>query len=189
MRIGVLVVVAAALAACGPGYIGSARDVSPKQIAKEPGWTLVERVPYVAQERELECGAAAISMVVSYWTGAQIEPIVQHFRPVTERGIAAGKLRDFARARGLASYVVVGDLADLAREVEAGRPVVVGLMKPRRTDWLTHYEVVIGFHREKGLVVTLDPDQGWRQNTVEGFLMEWNPSGRVTLVVSAKPKG
>ena len=47
-------------------------------------------------------------------------------------------------------------------------------------------EVVIGLHQARGLVVTLDPSEGWRQNTLAGFLHEWKVAGYVTLVVSAK---
>ena len=185
MRYLMLVALAAATG-CANAYVGSAHTVEPHELAAEPGWVVLDNVPYVAQEHETECGAAAMGMVVSYWTGATPATIVQKLRPAPKRGIAAGKLRDFARSEGLASFVIMGDLSDLAREVESGRPVVVGLMKPRLRDWLTHYEVVVGIHRERGMVVTLDPDRGWRQNTVAGFLQEWNPAGRVALIISAR---
>ena len=41
-------------------------------------------------------------------------------------------------------------------------------------------------HREKALVVTLDPAVGWRENRVEAFPEEWEPSKRLALVVSGK---
>jgi hypothetical protein len=34
--------------------------------------------------------------------------------------------------------------------------------------------------------VTLDPVHGWRQNTWDGFLKEWQPAGCLTLVAFAK---
>jgi ABC-type bacteriocin/lantibiotic exporter with double-glycine peptidase domain/predicted small secreted protein len=182
----IAVTVAGALAACST-YRGTARDVSPAKLASEPGWILVRDVPYVAQELETECGAAALSMVVSYWTGLVPRSIVAHFRPVPERGIAAGRLRDYARERGLAAFVIEGTFEDLKRELAAGRPVLVGLSKPQRKDRvLDHYEVVVGLHRDRRLVVTLDPSEGWRQNTVEGFYREWKLAGFVAIVVSAR---
>jgi hypothetical protein len=33
-------------------------------------------------------------------------------------------------------------------------------------------------------VATLDPAIGWRRNSVSGFLAEWDPTGRLMLVVS-----
>ncbi|HEY5937319.1 MAG TPA: papain-like cysteine protease family protein, partial [Kofleriaceae bacterium] len=173
--------VAVTLGACST-YRGTARDVSPAKIQAEPGWVLVRDVPYTKQQGETECGAAAISMVVSYWTGARTDSIVTQFRPVSERGIAAGRLRDYARAQGLASYLIEGTVEDLVREIKAGRPVLVGLSKPQsRRRVLDHYEVVVGLHGDRQLVVTLDPEHGWRQNTVQGFFREWKLAGFVTL--------
>jgi len=178
-----------AIAACST-YRGTAHDVSPAKLASEPGWILIRDVPYVAQQQETECGAAAIGMVVSYWTGMAPQGIVAHFRPVSERGIAAGLLRDYARERGLAAFVIEGTFQDLSRELAAGRPVLVGLSKPQRKDRvLNHFEVVVGLHRDRRLIVTLDPSEGWRQNTVEGFYREWKLAGFVALVVSARPGG
>jgi ABC-type bacteriocin/lantibiotic exporter with double-glycine peptidase domain len=176
-----------ALAACST-YRGTARDVSQAKLASEPGWVLVRDVPYVAQQGETECGAAAISMVVSYWTGTQPSSIVAQFRPVSARGIAAGRLRDYARKQGLASFLIEGKVEDLVREVKAGRPVLVGLSKPQsRSRVLDHYEVVVGLNGDRQRIVTLDPSAGWRENTIEGFVREWKLAGFVTLIVSARP--
>jgi ABC-type bacteriocin/lantibiotic exporter with double-glycine peptidase domain len=185
MRIAGLVLL---LAAACTTYRGTAHDVSPARLASEPGWILVHDVPYVQQQTEFECGAAAISMVVSYWTQQQPQAIAAHFRPVGERGIAAGTLRDYARGQGLASYLIAGTFEDIVRELEAGRPVLVGLSKPQaKNRVLDHYEVVVGLHRDRKLIVTLDPSEGWRENTLEGFAREWYTAGYVTLIVSAKP--
>jgi predicted double-glycine peptidase len=168
-------------------YRGTARDTSPTKLAEEPGWVLLRDVPLVKQETEFECGAAAISMVVSYWTGVEPRRVVAHFRPVGERGIAAGKLRDYAREQGLESFLIEGELQDLANEIKAGRPVLVGVSKPQAKDRvLDHYEVVIGVHRDGKRIVTLDPSEGWRENSLEGFAREWKIAGNVMLVVSAK---
>jgi ABC-type bacteriocin/lantibiotic exporter with double-glycine peptidase domain len=176
----------ALVAACS-SYRGSARDTTPAKLATEPGWVLIRDVPFVAQQTETECGAAAIGMVVSYWTKQEPQGIVAHFRPVPDTGIAAGKLRDYARDQGLASFVIEGKLEDISREIHAGRPVLVGLSKPQtKNRVLQHYEVIVGFHPDRKLVVTLDPNLGWRQNTLDGFYREWMLAGFVTLIVSAR---
>ena len=182
-----LVLLVALQAAC-TSYRGTARDTSPAKLAEEPGWVLLRDVPYVAQETEFECGAAALSMVVSYWNGTDTRSVVAHFRPVGERGLAAGTLRDYARDQGLASFVIAGNVDDIARELDAGRPVLVGLTKPQsKKKVLDHYEVVVGLNRTTQKIVTLDPGEGWRENSLDGFTREWKPAGFVTLIVSAKP--
>ncbi|HLU68356.1 MAG TPA: papain-like cysteine protease family protein [Kofleriaceae bacterium] len=178
---------AIALAAGCSTYAGSARDVSPDVLAREPGWIAARGVPLVRQHSISDCGAAAIAMVVSFWTGLPGEAIAGELRPAPEDGLDAGRLRAVARARGLAAYLVRGTVADLERELRAGRPVLVGMAKPHRTRVYTHYEVVIGLHPGRRLVVTLDPSEGWRQNTLEGFLAEWRPAHHLALVVSPPP--
>jgi ABC-type bacteriocin/lantibiotic exporter with double-glycine peptidase domain len=182
-----LVLALIAVAACS-SYRGTARPVAPSRIAAEPGWVLVRDVPYVAQQGETECGAAAIAMVVSYWTKSEPTSIVATFRPVPERGLAAARLRDYARTKGLASFVIKGTFEDLQHELQAGRPVLVGLSKPYgRKEVLDHYEVVVGIHPERRLVVVLDPSEGWQQDNVEGFAREWQKADFTTVIVSAKP--
>lgn len=180
------VVVAAVLAAGCTSYTGKGRDFSPHRLSSEPGWVSVRGVPLERQVEEADCGAAAIAMVIAHWTGGQPRAIAAALRPAPERGIAAGRMRDLARRSGLAAFIVRGEMADLEREIAAGRPVVVGLVKPHGRKVLTHYEVVVGLHRARKLVVTIDPASGWRENGVDAFLAEWNPSKRLALVVSSR---
>jgi ABC-type bacteriocin/lantibiotic exporter with double-glycine peptidase domain len=164
-------------------YLGSARDFSPSTLDSEAGWIAVRSVPWFEQRGKHDCGAAAIAMVVSHWTGAAAEHVAAALRPASNSGIQAQRLRTVAQAHGLAAFLVHGRLDDLAHELDQGRPVLVGLAKPHRDGLLPHYEVVVAFHRQKQLVVTLDPAAGWRQNTVDGFVAEWKPAGFLALVV------
>lgn len=177
------------LLACAAGcssYTGSARDFSPERLRREPGWVAVRAVPIEHQREEEDCGAAAAAMLLSYWTGEAPAAIAARLRPVPRGGHTAGHLRDVVRGRGLAAYLIQGTMQDLERELRGGRPVLVGLVKPQRKGVLTHYEVVVGLHPARGLVVTLDPAEGWRENDRDGFLAEWSASHNVTLVVSAR---
>ena len=174
-------------AACSP-YTGSARDFAPDALAREPGWIAVARVPLVRQQTEVECGAAAVAMVISYWTGAEPYRLVARMRPAPERGLSAGRLRRFARGHRLAAFLVEADMEDLVHELRRGRPVLVGLAKPQRRGVLTHYEVVVAVHPGRRRVVTLDPGQGWRENSFEGFLAEWRPVRGLALIVSPRAR-
>jgi len=168
-------------------YTGSARTVSPAALAGEPGWTVVAGVPFVAQSRDQDCGAAALTMVLSFWgvsrdgvRAAGVDPSAGD----AERGIRAGQLRDWARAGGLDAFLVSGDLGDLSSELGRGHPVLVGLYKPYgRGRVRPHYEVVVGIHREKQRILTLDPSAGWRENSLDGFAREWLPAGRLALMI------
>jgi hypothetical protein len=61
--------------------------------------------------------------------------------------------------------------------------VIVGMAKPTATGAVAHYEVVVGLHVDSRRIATLDPAAGMKQNTLLGFLKEWQPTGRVLLVV------
>ena len=117
-------------------------------------------------------------MIVSYW-----QPGSARLRPSRDVQISAGELRELAKQRGFSAYVVAGTVDDLVYELKHGRTVIVGTAKPTVGGAVTHYEVVIGLHRESQRVATLDPAAGYRQNSFTGFLTEWNATGQVLLVV------
>lgn len=164
-------------------YAGSARDFSPADLDREEGWQVVEGMEFVPQREASDCGAAALSMVLARWGVEAVPGLLFRDGGAPAKGLPAGRLRAEARGRGLKAYLIRGELADLERELDKGRPVLVGLHKPVRSGAVTHYEVVVGIHTGRQIVLTLDPAFGWRQNSFEGFLVEWDPAGRLTLVV------
>jgi ABC-type bacteriocin/lantibiotic exporter with double-glycine peptidase domain len=178
----------AALSASGC-YAGTAHALSPRdvaaEIAAEPGWLVVENVPLIRQDSEADCGTAAAAMVLSYWSAPTTVAELDARDPfAAAHGWRAGQLRSLLRERGFDAFVISGRLEDLAHELRQGRPVVVGVVKRySRERALAHYEVVIGVHPARGRILTLDPADGWRENTLEGFDSEWGPSDRTTLVV------
>jgi len=123
-------------------------------------------------------------MVLGYWSRpTTVQEINARDPQAAARGWKAGQLRDLAREKGLQSFVVSGRLSDLTTEIGQRRPVLVGLAQRYGKDQSrAHYEVVIGIHPVRRLVLTLDPAAGWRQDTLEGFAREWIPTQQVTLV-------
>ena len=172
----------ALLAACS-GYVGTARDFDPQRLETEPGWLQAPGIVPILQKAEKDCGAAVIAMALTYWGDPTTMEAVLTGCPITPEGLKAGDLRDFVRKQGLKAFLFHGTLSDLEKELSHQRPVVVGMVKPHLTGGLTHYEVVAALHLAQRCVVTLDPAQGWRINSFEGFDAEWNPTGRLTLVL------
>jgi hypothetical protein len=103
--------------------------------------------------------------------------------PPDKAGLAARTLRDYARQRGAAAFLLRGELADLETELALRRPVIVGIVSTKGRQRRTHYEVVVGLHHDRGLVATLDPARGLRQSSLADFFEEWEPSRRLALVV------
>jgi ABC-type bacteriocin/lantibiotic exporter with double-glycine peptidase domain len=177
----------ASAAGCYTCYTGTARSVSAGGIAADPSWVRVPDVPFVAQTTDRDCGAAALAMVLSRWRGRETAQLVAALAPPGRAGIRVGALRDVARRQGLQAFVVSGTVDVLGAELARGRPIVVGLSKPiGRGHAVAHYEVVVGLNRARGLILSLDPARGLRQNTLAGFASEWTPTRRVALIVSER---
>ena len=177
-------VVLISLSAAGCSYLGTAENADPAEFKREDGWIVVRDVPVVLQEAEEDCGAATMAMALAHWrVPASLETVARDCPPKPGEGIKAGALRDYARSRGFHSFLFHGTWTDFEKELSQGRPVVVGLVKPHVDGSLTHFELVVGLHPEKKIVVTLDPARGWRRNDFAGFLAEWEPAGRLTLVM------
>jgi ABC-type bacteriocin/lantibiotic exporter with double-glycine peptidase domain len=176
----------AAILLAGCAYTGGAHKFDPSELDSDNRWIAVRNVPLVLQQEHEDCGAAALAMMLAYWREpTSLAEIESACPPVPDRGIKAGALRDFARQKGLRAFLFHGEMADLEREISRRRPVMVGLVKPYVIGAFTHYEVVVAIHPDRSLIVTLDPARGWRQNSFESFLEEWQPVGKPALVMFA----
>jgi ABC-type bacteriocin/lantibiotic exporter with double-glycine peptidase domain len=173
--------VVALLAGCA--YTGSSRGFDPAGFDRDPGWIAVRGAEPILQEADSDCGAAALAMVLRHWGLGTTRRDVFEACGSPAGGIRAADLREYARKQGLKAFVFEGKFEDFEKELSKRRPVIVGTVKPHATFVLTHYEVVTGLHPGKKLVVTLDPAEGWRQNTWDGFMEEWRLARCVTLVV------
>ena len=172
-------------------YRGSAQSVTPSTVRADAGWKRIDHLPPVHQTGAKDCGAAALSSVMVYWRRPPIAPALERekidaaLRRSPDAGLTAGALRDYARKQGFHAYVFNGELADLRHEIDVGRPVIVGVHKELSSKkFLSHYEVVVGFHPRDQLVLLYDPARGLTENRVSGFLEEWKRAGQTTLVVA-----
>lgn len=173
---------AVALGACAPRYVGPARDFDPVELSAD-GWIRARGVPEVRQESLEDCGAAAAAMVLGFWREPVSVAELRAEMPVPRGGLAARDVRTLLRRRGLRAYVIEGRLDDLAHELAAGRPVIVGTIKPHDQKKVrSHYEVVVAYHPRERRVVTLDPADGWQVSPVDGFLVEWAAAEHTAIV-------
>ncbi|HXT94661.1 MAG TPA: cysteine peptidase family C39 domain-containing protein [Polyangia bacterium] len=168
-------------------YAGSARSVSAERasaLAADPAWTFARDVPFVRQQSDADCGPAALAMVLQHFGLRTTLAELVAREPPRDGGVRAGDLRDVAREKGLAAFVVAGTFGDLSEQLARGRPVLVGLATPMTGGRaLAHYEVVVAIDRRDGRLLTLDPGRGLREDSLAGFAREWAPTGRVTLIV------
>jgi ABC-type bacteriocin/lantibiotic exporter with double-glycine peptidase domain len=173
----------ALLGGAGCSYFGEATSFDPQEFETTRGWVSVRAVPVVLQQEMTDCGAASLAMVLSHWKlGATLEDVTSKCPMIPEKGIRAKDLRDYARSRGLRSYLIHGCWEDLEKEAGLGRPLIVGLVKPDGSGIITHYEVVAAVNPELQSVVTIDPARGWCKRERSAFCKEWELAGFLTLV-------
>jgi ABC-type bacteriocin/lantibiotic exporter with double-glycine peptidase domain len=170
-----------ALAGC---YHGTARTVSPGDLGRERGWVMVEGLRPIRQSSDRDCGAAALAVMLRHWSVASTPAEILRAVPMEPgHGIAIGALRDYARGKGLAAFVIQGEIADLIKEVGLNRPVLVGLVQRHGGRALAHFEVVAGINQLTRRVLLLDPARGLSEDSFDGFSAEWSAADRPALVI------
>lgn len=185
----VLVAIAALSLGCA-SYKGSSHEAQPSAVFHEGGWVIVPHFPLVLQEGNHDCGAASLSAVLGFWGRPAAPSDISSAEGKTGQRLRAGDLEQYARTHGFASYVFYGTLKDVAYELDHGRPVIVGLGKPYEGNKaVAHYEVVVGYSREKKQVLLLDPGRGWQTDSFDGFAREWGVSKGVTVVTFLREPG
>lgn len=165
---------------------GGAHAVRPAQL--DSHWLRAAPTPVVVQQRETDCGLAALAMVGGAWGLQWTVNELAHAAPPAGDGVRLGVLRDLARSRGLDAYAIHGTKDDLRNELAAGRPVLLGLVLPYdRERNRAHYEVAVALDPRDGTVVTIDPATGgWQSRSAKVFDVEWKAGGYAALVVTGK---
>ena len=153
------------------------------------GWERVEGVPEVRQVAREDCGAASLAMVLGYWGRAG--PARRDQRGERSRVRAAASARPPSAispgARGCRPSSFRGSSAISIASSGRGHPVLVGVVKRYGRRAYPHYEVVVGMSRRTQRILTLDPADGLRVDSREGFAAEWAAAGQVTLIVYPLP--
>jgi ABC-type bacteriocin/lantibiotic exporter with double-glycine peptidase domain len=155
--------------------------MSSSRLAVEVGWIKAAPTPDIRQRSALDCGAAALAMLAASWHVdiALDDPAIG---PPSKNGLRLGDLRAAARAHGLNAFAIRADERTLEHELRAGRPMIIGLLRPySRSRGVSHYEVVVAMRGDE--IVTLDPAAGLRVRDRASLNSEWSAAGFPALVV------
>ncbi|HEX7901298.1 MAG TPA: cysteine peptidase family C39 domain-containing protein [Planctomycetota bacterium] len=140
-------------------------------------WLAASDVPPVRQEQDVDCGAAALASLLAHWGISTSLAELREACAMDVEGIAAGKLREVVRAKGLEAYLIRATREDLEYELCFGRPVLVGLVRSDRT----HYVLVTGVSPSHARLV--DPAAGTVERSWPAFEREWAAAANLALVV------
>ena len=149
--------------------------------------------PFVGQPKD-GCGAAAIAMVMRYWTkqpgqqgeapsASDVEKIQELLFVPAKKGIPASAMLNYFQRKGYRTFAFRGEWSDLRHHILQGRPLIVSL-KASGSRGPLHYAVVVGVDWERNYVFLNDPARGkMLRLSREGFLQEWAPANNWTLLV------
>lgn len=101
--------------------------------AIDPPSTLVLPVAHDVQTEGPSCGAHALASVIAYWLGpgaASGQAIYRDAPPADPSGYSIAELIELAGARGVTASGVRLAEADIVRELERGRPVLIPVRIP-----------------------------------------------------------
>jgi ABC-type bacteriocin/lantibiotic exporter with double-glycine peptidase domain len=173
----------ALLFACHLNYTGGARAVQPNEI--DASWLRAAPTPVVRQAKLTDCGLAALAMVAGAWGQSWSVTELAVAMPPGDKGVRLGTLRDYARDHGLEAYAIKATTADLSRELQAHRPVLVGLLLPYDYKHAaSHYEVVVAINPHTGAIVTIDPQSGGEvERSAKVLDAEWKAAGYPAIVI------
>ena len=139
-------------------------------------------VPFVKQEAN-GCGAAAIAMLMRYWSREDADPhrIYEALYSQQVQGIRGESVERFLRTAGFQTFVFHGDWTDLEQHLAKGRPLMV-CVREGRTGPL-HYVVVAGVDTRQNVVLVNDPARRKLLKVERGvFEKDWAGSDRWTLL-------
>jgi len=174
--------------ACVLPYSGGAKAMKPTQL--DSTWLRAAPTPVVVQQRQSDCGLAALAMVAGAWGRHWSINDMAARVPPGNKGVKLRVLRDFARSRGLEAYAIKATRQDIHNELAQGRPVLLGLILPHDMNRnRSHYEVAIALNPLDGTVITIDPANGkWMKRSPKILDLEWKAAGYAALVVVGDKK-
>ncbi len=143
---------------------------------------ILNTVPFVAQKSK-QCGPAALSMILNYYRhSVTAEALESTVFTSTGDGSLQSDMISGARRQGYMAHTV-NSFADIVREVESGRPVIVftNLALKWFPQW--HYAVVVGYDLERQKVYLHSGPDALKEMDYSIFSYQWQLASKWALVV------
>jgi ABC-type bacteriocin/lantibiotic exporter with double-glycine peptidase domain len=144
----------------------------------------IKNVPFYPQEM-LQCGPASLSGVLNFW-GTKVSPeeIAREIYSPSARGTLTIDMVLYAERKGFAARQYKGDMEDIRKNVDAGRPLIVLVDYGFSVYEKNHFMVVVGYN-EDGLLVNSGKERE-KFIPVKDFLAPWKEAEFWTLLITPK---
>lgn len=151
-------------------------------------WVGPAHVPIVIETNAASRDLAALHAVFSFWgRSARFAASMVDAALLGEPAepLLAGDVARLARAAGLTAVAFHGTLEDVVYELQAGRPVIVGVIDTKDPTERRHFEVVVACDPSARRLRSFDPARGVVERSYSGFQDEWQAAQQLTLVMIA----
>lgn len=196
-RSGVMLLCASAVLAAASGC-ASAKHFAGVRLDADGGKLLL--VPPVAQSRAYSCGPAATAAVLLYH-GVPAAEVKGLLGQAGESAWTAEQIAETVRQAGLDAFFYSGDMSDVERNLDGGRPVLALLCEPprmarypdlmwfietaRRMRPRAHWVVAIGWSSTDRMELVLhDSRAGYLTMSRSEWMRVWEPTGRLCVLAS-----
>lgn len=150
LRVLALLLIAGLLVGCATPQMAKLEQRWPDDL---PMRVELSQVPFFPQE-DFECGPAALAMVAGA-AGVHVSPeaLVEQVYVPGRKGALQQEMLAATRRQGLLAYRLSPSIETVLRELAAGHPVLVFQNLAFSAYPVWHYAVVIGFDRERNLLL------------------------------------
>ncbi len=132
-------------------------------------------------------GIAVAAAVLRYW-GQSPENVTLMLASNPRRRIydySLEEIREILQEHGLKAFVIKANRDILAREINAGRPIIVRLKQ--NAWWGKIIVAIIGMDNFSGALMLGDPEKGVRMIDYQAFVTAWESLGYEAIVASGRP--
>ena len=180
---GVFVWVALLLSGCATPQVALLDAQWPAEI---PAQVALSQVPFFPQE-DYECGPAALAMVANT-AGVKVTPeaLVDQVYLPGRQGSLQPEMLAATRRQGLLAYPLQPKIEDVLREVAAGNPVLVFQNLSLSIYPVWHYAVVMGFDRERQLLLLHSGRTARMEISLSAFERTW-ARGKYWAMLALQP--
>lgn len=172
------------LACCCAGALCACAAAAPEGFVPPSGGRMLAGVPFHPQE-DHQCGPSSLATVLNFLGDpASPEAIAAAIYRPGLRGTVSLDLALYPRTRGFSTRFFRGSAADVAAEIDAGRPLLVMIDYGFSGVHYFHYMVVTGYDAE-GVRVNSGRDRDMRVSWGR-FLSQWSGADDWALSVTRR---
>lgn len=170
------------------GCAANAGNIQSNIVRNPAAYFYIKDVPFFPQER-YHCGPSSLASIMNFY-GASVseEDIAKEIYNPALNGALSMDMLIYARKKGFDAAYYKGSMADLKRQISAGRPVIVFLDFGYDFYPVRHYMPAIGYNDEAGYLIANSGKEKDKNFSYKEIEAAWERTGFGTILILPKGK-